>query len=448
LKKSGKTLFLKVKMKISIQNIILIDPYSEKMQKVHLFLEDQQIQKISTFPIDQKADLVIQGKNRFLFPGLIDLHTHLREPGFEYKEDISTGTAAALHGGFTTITAFPNTSPALDSMETLKNLQTLIREKAKVEVLPVAAITRGLKGKELSPMEEMAKNGVSAFTDDGMGVQSEEILLKAMGIANKINIPLFLHSENETLVENGVLHRGETAAKLGLPGIPPEAEESMIARDIVLAKKTGARIHFCHVSTGFGGKLIGLAKKEGLRVTAEATPHHLCLNETLILSRNESNKKMNPPLRPVKDQQALIEQFKTGIIDAVATDHAPHSAEEKEKDILLAPFGITGLETALPMLYTFLVDTHLAPFYRIIDSLTRKPAEILNLKTNPIEEKKALNFVIFNKEKQTVLSKDFFNSKSLNFPLLGETLKGKVEYVFYKDKLYDWSQQKPEILKL
>jgi len=430
-------------MKILIKDIQILDPYQPRNSsyKADILIEDGIIQEIaSSFSPHLKGDVVILGKNKFLFPGLIDLHTHLREPGFEYKEDIASGSLAALHGGYTTITAFPNTKPVSDSVERLLALKKLIQEKALVSVLPVAAITEGLEGKKLTPIADLAKNGAVAFTDDGKGVQDFSLALKAMQAIQKTGLPFLIHAENELLAQDGVMHSGKVSEKLNLKGIPPEAEESMTARDLILAKLTQAQIHFCHVSTAYAAKIIKLAKEEGVKVTAEVTPHHLCLNQDRILDTHNANFKMNPPLRPYKDQETLIELLKNGDIDAIATDHAPHAMHEKALGFLKAPFGITGLETALPLLFHTLVKDFQIPFLRIIEALTLAPSKILGLKKRPIAPKNPADFVIFNTEKKSVLTQDFFYSKSKNFPLLNQELWGKVEYVACFNQFYDFTK--------
>ncbi|HCL56554.1 MAG TPA: dihydroorotase [Spirochaetia bacterium] len=431
-------------MRVLIKNITILDPFSSrKKKKASLLLENGRIESISDTSKEFrsfKVDCVIDGKDRVLFPGLIDLHTHLRDPGFEYKEDIASGSLAALHGGYTTITSFPNTNPVLDSLETLNLLQEKINQNAFVRVLPVAAVTKGLKGKELTDFEALKNAGAVAFTDDGKGIQDPLLMQQAMLRSKKLTIPLLLHTEDESLTEGGVIHKGNKALELGVPGIPYEAEDAMTARDIILAKKTGARVHFCHVSTRFSAKLIQLAKKEGIPVTAEVSPHHLCFTEDMIESLLDADKKMNPPLRTQKDTEALLKALKKGIIDVIATDHAPHSREEKKKGLLAAPFGITGLETALPLIYTSLIRTKKISFFKIIEALTKKPADILGVNYYPIREKMPLNFVIFNRIKKTTLTPEFFYSKSINFPLIGKEIKGKIEYVFFNNKMTDFRQ--------
>lgn len=422
---------------IFIEKIWMIDPFSGHEKTTSLIIENGKIKAIGE-NLKKPAHLkVISGKDRILFPGLIDLHTHLREPGFEYKEDIESGSKAALHGGYTTITSFPNTRPVLDSVEQIKKINQIIKNKAAVRVLPVASITKGLSGIEINNIEALAKEGAFAFTDDGKGIQNAEILLSAMEKIKEINGLILLHTEDESLVNKGVINLGEISRKLKIPGIPAEAEEIMLLRDIALAKRTGAKTHFCHISTSFGARMIGAAKEAGVSITAETAPHYLCFTENMIQSIQDSNKKMNPPLRTEQDRLRLIEALKNGWLDAIATDHAPHSKEEKTKSILESPFGIIGLETALPLLYTYLIKQNQISFYKIIESLTRKPAEILGLNFYPIKEGNDLNFVIFNKIEKSELNDSFFYSKSRNFPLFGEKLDGKIEFVFYGKDCFD-----------
>lgn len=431
----GKTIFLK--------NIQLIDPFTGSNTRADLLAENLIIKQIgNNLKKPVHTDFFINGESCFIFPGLTDLHTHLREPGFEYKEDIASGTKAAVHGGYTRITSFPNTKPVLDNPETLRYIVEQIQSKAMIDVMPIASITRGLLGEELSDFETLLENGAVTFTDDGKGVQSDELMLKAMQLAKELNIRLLLHEENELLLNHGVIHLGSKSKLFNLPGISSECEEIMLARDILLAKTTGAKIHFCHVSTTFGAKLIEAAKNEGVFVSGEVTPHHLCFSEEDIKDAADANYKMNPPLRTLKDTDTLLSCLDKGIIDAIATDHAPHSAEEKKQGFLKAPFGITGLETSLPLIYTKLISKNKISFYRVIESLTKSPCDILNLAYSPIMEGQPLNFVIFNKDKKSVLHDRFFYSKSLNCPLIGSVLQGKIEQVFYRDKLFDFTEQK------
>ncbi len=425
-------------MKTLIKDIFIIDPYQNINENFSIIIENHKIKKIVKKKDESEDfDLIIDGKGKVLFPGLIDMHTHLREPGYEYKEDILSASKAALNGGFTTITSFPNTNPVLNNLENLNKLKKLIQKKALIQILPIAAITKDLKGKNLVDFKTLKKNGVIAFTDDGKGVQNKEVLYEVMKLAKKLDILLLLHEEDEFLLQGGVIHKGVKSKELNLPGICGSVEDMMTARDILLAKETGARIHFCHVSTQISAKLIALAKEENISVTGEVSPHHLCFNDEMIRNIYDTNKKMNPPLRSKEDQEFLIEALKNGVIDTIATDHAPHSEDEKSKDFLNAPFGITGLETAVSLIFSKLVLNDKISFYKLVESFTKAPADILGLKYSPILEGEPLNFVIFNKEKEINLDKAFFYSKSKNFPLINEKLKGKIEYVFYKNEMYN-----------
>ncbi|HOJ49703.1 MAG TPA: dihydroorotase [Spirochaetota bacterium] len=417
-------------MKILIKNAHIIDPFLKiEIDKTSILVENGKILKISN-TIDETPDYTIEEDN-LVFPAFIDMHTHLREPGFEYKEDIESGTLAGIHGGFTTITAFPNTNPILDSVDKIQLVKERIEKKAKIRVLPIASITKNQEGKELVDFK-LLKDHVYGFTDDGKGIQDFNIARKAMIEAKKYNILLMLHEEDERFGK-GVVNYGYLSKKLGLEGIKSEAEESMIARDIVLAKETGARIHFCHISTKLGAKLIKIGKEEGLNITAEVTPHHLCFDETTF-EDFVPNMKMSPPLRTREDRLFLIDAFKNGIIDCIATDHAPHADHEK-KDIKTASFGITGLETAFVIIYNYLVKKGYLNLYDTIKGLTVNPAKTLGLEPNPIKEGNFANFVIFNKKEKTLINDEFFFSRSKNFPLRGE-LEGKITYLFYNKKFF------------
>jgi len=428
-------------MKILIKNIHIIDTFSGKeIKNSDILIQDATIKKIGhKIKIDlKKDDMIIDGKDCIFTPAFTDIHTHLREPGFEYKEDISTGTMAAIHGGFTRITSFPNTKPVIDSIETLAILREKIRKKAKIEVLPIAAITKNQEGKKIVEIEKLKKY-VYGFTDDGKGIQDPKIAREAMIRARENNVLLLLHEEDTSYGE-GVVNNS-IAEKLKVKGIKPESEESMIARDIILAKDTKARVHICHVSTKLSAKLLKIAKEEGINITGEVTPHHLCFDDTTF-SDFGPNMKMSPPLRREEDRLYLIEAFKEGIIDCIATDHAPH-AEYEKKDLNTSSFGITGLETAFLTIYNFVVKKGLLSLYDVIKGLTTNPSKTLSLEKTPIIEGAKLNFIIFNKKEKIIIDNKFFFSKSKNFPLRGE-MEGKITYVFYDKKFFKFTDKYEE----
>ena len=318
---------------------------------------------------------IINGEGLLLAPGFIDVHVHLREPGGEHKETIETGTLAAAKGGYTTICAMPNTRPVPDTKENLALVNKLIADKAHIRVLPYASITIREAGKERTNLKELKENGAFAFTDDGVGIQQAGMMYEAMQDAAEIGMPIVAHCEDNTLIYGGAMHEGKRNKELGLPGIPSIAESVHIARDILLAEAAGAHYHVCHVSTKESVRVIRDAKQAGIHVTAEVSPHHLLLFEDDIPG-DDADWKMNPPLRGSEDLQALQEGLLDGTLDFIATDHAPHTAEEKNAGFEKAPFGITGLETAFPLLYTHFVKEGKWTLKQLVDWMTQKPAEV------------------------------------------------------------------------
>lgn len=390
--------------------------------KCDILIDERKIKKIA-FDIDDDVDTTIDCKNKLVFPGFVDVHVHLREPGDEHKETIATGTKAAARGGFTTICAMPNTKPAPDHTETLQILLEKINRDASVRVLPYASITKGLKGEEQTDITSLAQFGAFAFTDDGVGVQSADMMLKAMREAASVGKSIVAHCEDNSLVYGGVVHDGEVSERLGLPGIPSLSESVQIARDVLLAETAGCHYHVCHVSTEESVRIIRDAKNAGIHVTAEVTPHHLLLNEK-DLRENNADFKMNPPLRTKADQQALIDGLLDGTIDFIATDHAPHAEAEKASGMQQAPFGIVGLETAFPLLYTYLVRTKHVTLKQLIDWLTVKPAKTFRLPYGVLEEGAAADLTIVDLNKTTYLDKNAFYSKGKNTPFHGWQVQG------------------------
>ena len=358
---------------------------------------------------------VIDCKGRLLVPGLIDVHIHLREPGGEHKETIASGTRAAARGGFTTVCAMPNTSPVPDNVEMLKGLFKKIEEDAIVRVLPYAAITKNLNGEDLTNIAELSKTNIFGFTDDGVGIQTSGVMLEAMKEAAKYNKPVVAHCEDNSILYGGVLHEGNVSERLNLPGIPSTCESVQIARDVLLAEQAGCHYHVCHVSTKESVRVIRDAKRAGIHVTAEVTPHHLLLTEDDIVT-DDPNFKMNPPLRSQADLDALLAGLLDGTIDFIATDHAPHTEEEKAAGFLHAPFGIVGLETAFPLLYTYLVKTDKITLKQLVDYLTIIPANVFNLPYGKLAENAIADLTLIDLEQETKIDKESFHSKSKNTP--------------------------------
>lgn len=399
-------------MKILLKNATCF--ISNELEVNDVLIENGKIKEISPSIIDQEAK-VIDCKKRLLAPGFIDVHIHLREPGGEHKETIASGTAAAARGGFTTVCAMPNTSPVPDTVDKIRELFDKIKRDASVRVLPYASITKDLQGEELTDIDELSSLDIFAFTDDGVGIQTSDVMLRAMKIAAKNDKPIVAHCEDNSLIYGGVVHEGEVSERLNLPGIPSTCESVQIARDVLLAEQANCHYHVCHVSTKESVRVIRDAKKAGIRVTAEVTPHHLLLNEQDI-KEADPNFKMNPPLRGKADQEALLEGLLDGTIDFIATDHAPHTEKEKSVGILDAPFGIVGLETAFPLLHTYLVKNNVLTLQQLINFLTKKPAEIFNMPYGILSEGHVADLTLIDLEKETKIDQNNFLSKSKNTP--------------------------------
>ncbi|TCI80065.1 dihydroorotase [Exiguobacterium sp. SH0S1] len=363
---------------------------------------------------------VIDANGKLLIPGLVDVHVHLREPGGEAKETIKTGTAAAAAGGFTTICAMPNTRPVPDERATLDDLLARIERDASVRVLPYAAITKRQLGVEQVDMPSLAD--AFAFTDDGVGVQSAAMMRQAMREAKRLGKAVVAHCEDNTL-KAGSVHEGKFSETHGIQGIPSLAESIHIARDVLIAEETGCHYHVCHVSSRQSVRVIRDAKRAGIHVTAEVTPHHLVLSEGDIPGL-DPNFKMNPPLRSQDDRAALLEGLFDGTIDLIATDHAPHTAEEKAQGMERAPFGITGFETAFPLLYTTFVKTGQMEEAALIDWMTRRPSEVFGLPYGVIEDGRAADLALIDTETVRPVDPGTFASKGKNTPFAGKRLTG------------------------
>ncbi|HJE19205.1 MAG TPA: dihydroorotase [Aliicoccus persicus] len=391
---------------------------NEQVQK-DIAIEDGKIVEISD-SIDNH-DEVIDANGKLITPGFVDVHVHLREPGGEHKETIETGTRAAARGGFTAVMPMPNTRPVPDNAETLTKIIDRIKETAHVKVLPYASITTRQLGKELTDFKALKEAGAFAFTDDGVGVQSADMMYQAMKQAAALDMAVVAHTEENTLIHGGAIHEGKTSEALGIPGIPSICESTQIARDVLLSEAANCHYHVCHVSTKESVRVIRDAKRAGIRVTAEVTPHHLVLDENDITSA-DTNFKMNPPLRGSDDRAALIEGLLDGTIDFIATDHAPHAEDEKKVEITSAPFGIVGSENAFQLLYTKLVKTGVFTLQQLVDWLTVKPSETFNLPMGELKVDRDADITLIDLDKKYTLDKTEFFSKSQNTPFDGEAL--------------------------
>ncbi|MDT0697572.1 dihydroorotase [Staphylococcus chromogenes] len=407
---------------VLIQNAKMLE--AGTLKQVDVLIQEGKIKSIATQIEPQSEMQIIDAKGHFLSPGFIDVHVHLREPGGEHKETIETGTKAAARGGFTTVCPMPNTKPVPDSVENMRHLQQLIDENAQVRVLPYAAITERQAGKKHVDFEALASEGAFAFTDDGVGVQEAAKMYEAMQQAKAVNKAVIAHCEDNSLIYGGAMHEGKRSEELGIPGIPNICESVQIARDVLLSEATGCHYHVCHVSTKESVRVIRDAKKAGIPVTAEVTPHHLLLTEEDIPGDN-AIYKMNPPLRSVEDRQALIEGLLDGTIDIIATDHAPHAEDEKNQPMTRAPFGIVGSETAFPLLYTHFVKTGEWTLQQLVDYITIKPAQVFDLPYGTLKEGAVADLTLINLDEAYEIKAQDFLSKSSNTPFLGEKVYGK-----------------------
>lgn len=400
-------------MSLLLTNARQLTP-SNELRECDVYIEDGKIAQIGQ-TVNAQAKKVIDCKGALISPGFVDVHVHLREPGGEHKETIQTGTKAAARGGYTTICSMPNTNPVPDDVDVVGRIQQIIDETAVVRVFPYAAITNNLEGTSLTNIEALSKQSIAGFTDDGVGIQTAGLMYEAMKEAAKWGRPIVAHCEDNSLLYGGAVHQGEVSDRLGLPGILSVSESVHIARDVLLAEKTGCHYHVCHVSTKESVRVIRDAKKAGVHVTAEVSPHHLLLNETDI-TEDDANFKMNPPLRSKADQEALIEGLLDGTIDFIATDHAPHSEDEKRVGMKDAPFGIVGLETAFTLMYTHFVRTNKMTLNQLIDVMAKKPADIFNLPYGTLEVGASADITCIDLQAKNVIQKNDFASKSVNTP--------------------------------
>lgn len=421
-------------MNLLIKNGRVIDPTSKTDETLDILIENGKIKAISP-RIDLKEAEIIDASRLVVAPGFIDMHVHLREPGEEHKEDLATGSLAAARGGFTSICCMPNTRPPNDNSGITEYIITEARKKAVVNIYPVAAITRGLAGEELTDMADLSQAGAIAFSDDGQPVANSLVMRRALEYSLLLDKLIIDHCEDKNLSANGVMHEGEISLRLGLSGMPAAAEEIMIARDVILAQLTRARLHIAHISTKGGIELVRLAKKKGIRITAEVTPHHLILSDENLINY-DPNFKVNPPLRSDEHRQALLEGLKDGTIDVIATDHAPHTPEEKDVEFDLAPFGLIGLETAVSLMLDRFVHKNVISLERLIDLMSCRPARLLGLKNKGrIAPGADADLTILNLRQEVVIDVHRFASKSRNCPFHGWKLKGAVALTIVGGKI-------------
>ena len=398
-----------------------------------IFVEDGII-KEKAESIEKQADTVIDAAGCYVMPGLIDLHVHFRDPGLTYKEDIETGSKAAAKGGFTTVCCVPNTKPVVDNVETVKYLIEKGEKTGLTNVLPVGAVTKNMAGIEITDVEELKKAGICAISEDGKSVMNSGVYRKAMKNAAKANVPVLAHCEDINLVEGGVINLGDKSSELGVKGISNAVEGVIAMRDIMLAKETGATLHLCHCSTKDSVEMVKRAKEEGIKVTAEVCPHHFSMCSDDITS-NDGNFKMNPPLRAREDMEALIKGLQDDIMDVISTDHAPHSAEEKAKDLEHAPFGIVGLETSVALTVTNLVKKGYLTPMQMAAKMSYNPAKVLGIPKGTLDEGKIADITIIDPDKEYTIDVNTFESKGKNTPFDGYKVSGEVEYTILNGKV-------------
>ncbi len=410
----------------------VIDPILGFGKDAYIFVKDGLISKVATpSPAVEKEvkamdpSQIIDTTDKLVVPGLIDIHVHLREPGREDAETVETGCRAAAAGGFTSICCMPNTSPRIDNQETVKFVQDRAQH-ADARVYVVGAITKNIEGKELSEIGDLVKVGAVAITDDGHYVQNPDIMRRALEYSRMFDIPVLQHAEDKDLCAGGVMNESFQSTRLGMKGAPAVAEEIAVLRDIALCRFTGGRLHIQHVSTKGAVEAIRQAKKEGVNVTAEACPHHLILTDEEIGKEFDTNLRVNPPLRSAKDRDAVIEGLVDGTIDCIASDHAPHSEEDKDCEFDMAPSGMIGLETTLGLVKTYLIDKSLLSWADAIRKMTANPARIMNLPGGSLEEGTAADITIIDPERKWTVKADKFHSRSKNSPYIGWKLSGQV----------------------
>ena len=421
-------------MKLLIKNGHVVNPENDLNAVQDVLIENDRIIKVADSVRDD-ADTVLDAKGMYVMPGFIDLHVHLRDPGLTYKETLETGGMAAARGGVTTICAMPNTRPVTDTSQMIEELHERAAHESPVHVIQLGAITKGQLGEELADIRGMAEAGCHAISEDGKSVMNASLYRKAMKIAKEEGISIFAHCEDITMVEGGVMNAGAKAKELGLPGITNSVEDVIVARDILLAKETGVRLHLCHCSTQDSVEMIRLAKAEGLPVTGEVCPHHftLCTDD---IREDDGNYKMNPPLRAREDVEALKRGLADGTMDVIATDHAPHSAEEKNRSMAKAAFGIVGLETSAALTYTELVEPGILTVMQMAEKMSYNPAKILGLNDKgSVSEGKIADLVIFDPEKEYRIDVEKFASKGKNTPFNGYPVKGEVACTIVDGKI-------------
>lgn len=425
-------------MKLLIRQGRLVDPVGGIGGVMDILVEDGKVAAIGSEVHDDEAQ-VINANGFVVSAGLVDMHVHLREPGFEYKETIETGCAAAAKGGVTSIACMPNTKPVIDTPELVSFVQEQAKKACGVNVLPIAAVTKGQQGKELTDTQALANTGIVAFSDDGVPIQDANLMRNALILARNHKLPILTHSEDAGMVCNHAVNEGQVSRKLGIPGRPAIAEEIMIMRDAMLAEETGSAVHVCHVSTARSVDIVRQYKKKGVRITCETCPQYFTLTEEEVLKQG-TMARVNPPLRTQEDVEAIIAGLQDGTIDAIVTDHAPHSAEEKARPLTEAPSGMVGLETSLAISLTALYHTGKMDLSTLLRKMTVEPSRILGVRKGRLALGEDADIVIFDPNEEWVVDPEQFASKGRNTPYGGYKLRGRVKYtivggnVIYQDK--------------
>jgi len=420
-------------MGILIKNGRVIDPASGTDDKLDIAINENKIKDIAKNLTPAAGDEVIDAKGALVLPGLVDIHVHFREPGREDVETIIGGSMVAAKSGFTSVCTMPNTSPVIDNQALVR---FIIMEAAKgpINVFPTANISKGGKGEEISEMGELVKGGAVAFTDDGKPVMNPILMRRALEYSRMFNVPVLSHAEDKLLADDGLMNEGLNSTKLGLRGIPCEAEEIMIARDIILTRLAKGRLHICHVSSAGAVELVRRGKADGINVSCETAPHYFALNDDAV-EEHLSMAKMNPPLRSEHDRKEIIRGLKDGTIEVIATDHAPHALFEKMQEMEYAPFGIIGLETAVPLIITELVRNNNFSYIEAFSKVTCNPSRLLNLGKGELKKGAMADVTIINPDEKIIVDEKFLKSKCKNTPFIGKELFGSIEYTICNGKI-------------
>lgn len=433
-------------MNLWIKNGHLLDPANGRDEICDILVKDGKVAVIGSLSSDtepkecEEKVTIIDATGKYVMPGFLDLHVHLREPGFEYKETIKTGTEAAAKGGFTAVCPMPNTKPATDSPEMIRKVLEIAERDSKIRVYPVGAITKGQMGEEMTDIAGMVEAGAKAISEDGKSVMNAKLYREAMKEAKKVNIPVLAHCEDKNMVGKGAMNAGKKAEELGIQGITNAVEDVIVARDILLAKETGAQLHLCHCSTKDSVAMIAFARENGVAVSGEVCPHHFAMTEDEILS-DDANYKMNPPLRSREDVDALCKGLQEGVMEAISTDHAPHGEEEKKRSIAEAPFGIVGSETAYPLTVTYLVKKGYLTPMQLVERMSTTPCKILGVQGGDLSVGMPADITIADMDTEYTIDKNTFVSKGKNTPFHGTTVVGRVFYTIVSGEIvYEYKE--------